>query len=112
MGTNNSLDNSSLLLVGVITYNEIEDRHTLRMTRSWEQRLSRGRILDVIEPDSSDRHILELLAQGAGSKQIARALSSNSDSAGRRIRKVLDRLGVESRAEAVALATRLKWIRP
>lgn len=53
-----------------------------------------------------EREILELLAQGLGQKEIAQTLVISEKTVATHIQRILEKLGVHSRAQAVAFAHR------
>lgn len=56
--------------------------------------------------------VLRLLAEGVQQRQIAERLVISPKTVGRHIERILSKLGVHSRAEAVAMAYRLRLVRP
>lgn len=57
-----------------------------------------------------EREVLELLGQGHAAEAISKALGISRNTARAHIQHVLDKLGVRSQLEAVALARRAGWL--
>jgi DNA-binding NarL/FixJ family response regulator len=69
-----------------------------------------GDLLAELTP--REREVIELLAAGRNSKQIARQLVISPRTAGTHIQNILAKLGVHSRAQAVAVAHGVQLIEP
>jgi len=60
----------------------------------------------VLAPTNREREILALLADGLGNKQIAARLGISANTVKTHVELLFERLGVSSRAEAVAVGVR------
>jgi len=78
-----------------------ESRQTARVDRAIARETMSAPILTPRE-----RQILELLADGLGNKQIAARLGITTNTVKTHLELLFDKLGVSSRAEAVATAAR------
>lgn len=76
--------------------------------RSPVERLERARPrrLRSREPTAREAEVLQLVADGFGSAEIARRLWVSEETVKTHVTHVLDRLGAKSRANAVAIAMR------
>ncbi|MBI4319135.1 MAG: helix-turn-helix transcriptional regulator [Chloroflexi bacterium] len=94
-----------LLVVGVIAYDASKDRYGLILTAN-----ARG-IPGTCPPDGAlnelEQRVLQMIASGAGNKQVARTLRTSPSLASRRVRDIVKKLGKRSRAEAIAHASTL-----
>ncbi len=59
---------------------------------------------------SRERQVLELMAEGRSNKEIAALLDISGHTAKFHVGAVLDKLGAQTRAEAVVLAARRGWL--
>jgi DNA-binding NarL/FixJ family response regulator len=61
-------------------------------------------------PTPDERRLLELLAEGRTDEVVARSLGCTRRTLQRRLRRIFEKLGAESRFQAGVLAERAGWI--
>ena len=110
------IDISSGLLVGADDYivKPFEQSELLARVGALTRRLAGDDQGKTLEPDiltSRELEILGLLADGLDQREIAQRLSISPKTVGTHIEHILGKLGVHSRAQAVAAAYRRQLIR-
>jgi len=114
-----ALDRVGGLLIGADDYvvkpfepDELVSRARALLRRATSSALVRSRGVPAATLTSREREVLELLAQGLDQDQIASALVISSKTVATHIQRTLAKLGVHSRAQAVAYAHRVGLLRP
>ena len=113
-----ALDRVGGLLIGADDYlakpfdpDELVSRCRALLRRATSAAPARSPALPTAALTSREREVLELLAQGYDQEQIAATLVISSKTVATHIQRTLAKLGVHSRAQAVAYAHRVGLIR-